>query len=612
MLDVGCWVLGVSPLILALTAFWPPPPADPTPKPSTTTSQKKIDFESQILPIFKRNCLSCHNATDAEADLVLETPATIAKGGEDGPVVVPHKGEESLLIRTAAHEAKPHMPPKNNKVGAEILKPDELALVKAWIDEGATGTVHVKSKTVVWHPLPPGQHPILAVAVTPDGQYAACGRANQIFVYHVPTGQVVARLTDPKLAEKTGRSGWHSSAQRDFVQSLAFSPDGRILASGEYRMVKLWHREPNLPQFTLGAEPATALAVSPDGKWIATAAHDNVIRLWDSASGHPSPWNCSPATLAHVTALAVFARTTSASPPVPRTKRSASNGDVAAGNACSSALPQVRNRRSPSSALAWIIGGKQLASAGGDNSVRLWDFPKDAPKDAAQPLTLTQAKELTGPSKPVTALEASPDGKQLYAGSADNSVRQWAADSGKQVRQMDQGAPVVALALSPNGKTLATAGGNSARLWNTEKGQQLGEMKGDHRTASRLDRATQWLKFQTDEVAYWKGAIDTATKAQTAKADAVKKAKDNVAAADKTLADKKAALDKVTKDAPATPAPAPKDSTKPTAPSTPAPDDKAKTAAQDAVKTAESAKTTAANALKTAEESIKDADEAVS
>ncbi len=596
-----------------------PAPAAPTPKPTAATipapkpaspasnvaTQKKIDFETQILPILKHNCLSCHNATDAEGDLVLETPATIAKGGEDGPVVIPHKGSESLLVRSAARDTKPYMPPKNNKVGADILKADELALLQAWIDQGATGTVHIKPKTVVWHPLPPGLHPILAVAVTPDGQYAACGRANQIFIYHVPTGQVVARLTDPKLAEKTGRSGWRSSAQRDFVQSLVFSPDGRYLASGEYRMVKLWVREPNLPQFTLGAEPATALAVSPDGKTIATAGKDHIIRLWDGASGHA------------LKELACHTDTVQALRFSPDNKRLASASadktlrvwDIAA----ATVTAQVETAP-PVSTVAWVLDGKQVASAGGDNSVRLWDFPKQA----GQPLT--QAKELTGPKQPVTALEVSRDGKQLFAGSADGSVRQWAADSGKQVRQVDHGAPVVALALSANAKVLATAGGNYARLWNAEKGEQKGEMKGDHRAAARLDHANQQLKFATDEVAYWKGAVDTAVKTQATRADAAKKAHDALASAEKTLEEKKAALDKLGRDAtpappaaaaptPSTPAPSSKPATP--APSTPSPAETAKTAAQDAVKSAETAKVTATHSVQVAEAAVKDGDKAV-
>ena len=55
---------------------------------------------------------------------------------------------------------------------------------------------------IAWTQLPPGVNPIFAVAVTDDGQYAACGRANQIFIYHVPTGREVGRLSDFDLITK--------------------------------------------------------------------------------------------------------------------------------------------------------------------------------------------------------------------------------------------------------------------------------------------------------------------------------------------------------------------------------------------------------------------------
>ena len=544
-------------------------PATPIPIP---VLEKKVDFEAHVLPILKRNCLACHNATDAEGDLVLETPATILKGGESGAVVVPGKSAESLLLKSSSRESKPYMPPKNNKVGAEVLKPDELAVLKAWIDQGATGTVTAKAKPVQWKPLPPGLHPILAVAVTGDGQFAACGRANQIFIYHVPTGQVVARLTDPKLAETTGRSGYRSSAQRDFVQSLAFSPDGRILASGEYRMVKLWQREPNLPQFTLGTEPVSSVAASPDGKWLATAARDNVIRIWDAASGQPVKE--LPGHTGAVNSLKFSPDNTRlASGSADKTIRV---WDVAAGKLFTQA--ETANEIS---AVAWVLGGKQLAAAGGDALIRLWLVPEQA--DAA----LTQAKEIPGHTQAVTCLEAFPaDGKQLLSGSRDGSVRHWSVESAKQVRQMDHGAPVLAVAVAPHGKIFASAGGNSARLWNAEKGQQLAELKGDHRARARIGQSEQALAFAKNEVAYWKTASDTAVKKQSEKADAVKKAADAIATAEKTVEEKKAALEKVA-------------------------DDKDKPAAEDAVKKAEDAKATADNGLKTAELAAKQADQPV-
>ena len=48
-----------------------------------------VDFEKEILPILRRNCLACHSSTNSESDLILETPQSILKGGSSGPAVVP-------------------------------------------------------------------------------------------------------------------------------------------------------------------------------------------------------------------------------------------------------------------------------------------------------------------------------------------------------------------------------------------------------------------------------------------------------------------------------------------------------------------------------------------
>ena len=73
------------------------PPADVQRKPISIAKivrKTPVDFEKEILPILKNNCLACHNKTTTKAGLILETPADIIKGGESGKAVVPNRSGE--------------------------------------------------------------------------------------------------------------------------------------------------------------------------------------------------------------------------------------------------------------------------------------------------------------------------------------------------------------------------------------------------------------------------------------------------------------------------------------------------------------------------------------
>jgi len=230
-----------------------------------------VDFEKEILPILKNNCLACHNQTKAKAGLVLETPQAILKGGDNGPAVVPKKPRESLLLKAAAHQDEELiMPPRDNKVTAVALKPEELGLLQLWIEQGAKGLVRAAAP-IAWQAMPPALNTIYAVALTRDGQFAACGRANQLFVYHLPSTQLVARLADAKL----GRA-----AHRDTINALAFSPDGECLASGGYREVKLWRRAKPTNQFKFPA--GVDIVSASNGKWIPAAITNGELRLFET------------------------------------------------------------------------------------------------------------------------------------------------------------------------------------------------------------------------------------------------------------------------------------------------------------------------------------------
>ncbi|MBC8352823.1 MAG: hypothetical protein H8E66_12585 [Planctomycetes bacterium] len=250
------------------------------------TRAEPVDFQKEIIPILQKKCLACHSTSERQGELVLESPQSILKGGDTGVAVVAGKGAESLLLKLTSHQEEPFMPPADNDVAAAPLTSQELGLIQLWVDQGAKGnSQNATLSPANWRPLPPGVNPIYAVAVTQDGQYAACGRANQIFIYHVPTGQLVTRLTDPALQARAGDSR-PGVAHLDLVQSLAFNRDGNLLASGGFRNVKLWRRPGDVFRLKLDTaqEVVTAVAVSPDRQTLAVGA-DKEVKLWDLADG---------------------------------------------------------------------------------------------------------------------------------------------------------------------------------------------------------------------------------------------------------------------------------------------------------------------------------------
>lgn len=224
-----------------------------------------IDYDRDIRPFLKDNCIACHNKTTTKGGLNMETPELMAKGGESDVGIIPGKGAESIMYQAAAHTWDSEMPPKGNKVGAVNLTTQQLALFKEWIDQGAKASPK-KIQVIAWEPLPAGLHPIYAVAMTPQGDFAAAARANQVSIYHLPTQSLVTKLTDESLI-KSGLYKQPGVAHRDLAQALVFSPDGTRLATGSFREVKLWKR----------SIPAAAPVAST--KFTATQDPDNSIKL---------------------------------------------------------------------------------------------------------------------------------------------------------------------------------------------------------------------------------------------------------------------------------------------------------------------------------------------
>src|SRR5262249_30245804 len=154
------------------------------------------------------------------------------------------------------------MPPADEK-GQTPLTPEELGLLKLWIDTGAkddSDTNPAEVRPIELGALPPGVQPIVAVDMTADGARVAAGRANVVQVYDIDSGLEIISL------------GGH----KDIIQSIRFSPNSKLLAAGSYQIVTLW----NVPTgglkatFTGHTDRLKSVAPLPDGSGIVSAGLD--------------------------------------------------------------------------------------------------------------------------------------------------------------------------------------------------------------------------------------------------------------------------------------------------------------------------------------------------
>lgn len=487
-----------------------------------------VDFEKEILPVFKRNCLACHGSRKPKGGLVLETPQTIALGGDGGEVVKPGAPEESYLFQAAAHrEEDGIMPPKNNKVKAENLTPEELGLLKLWIEQGARGEVRA-ARPVEWKPIPPALNAIHALALTDDGQFAACARANRLFVYHLPSQGLAAELVDDQLVKEGLYGSDHGAAHRDFIQSLAFHPEGDLLASGGYREIKLWRRsrpEPSRHLALAGDAGAGLLAVSADGQWLATAQTQGPVSLWHARDGRIV--RTFSELTNDVTALAF-------SKDGRRLAGSGAGPLVVVWNLDDG---QVRARwSSPAAvrALAWLPGGDELAGGGEDRLIRIWKIPENGEVESAT------IREWPAHEGPVTVLRPVPGTEgQLASGGHDGKVKIWKIADGQLVREMTHGAPITDLAIRHDGKRLVSAAGQPVvKLWNAEDGQPVAELKGDRYAAETVIDEERARALASGELAYRKAEVERQEKEQQERETRVAKAKEAFEPAEKAYAEK--------------------------------------------------------------------------
>lgn len=288
---------------------------------SLVEAGRLVSFAKQVAPIFSQRCLACHNARTAKGRLNMETFANMMKGGESGASVIAMKPGESMLQSMI----EDHSMPKD----ADPLTPDQIAIVKKWIETGAkldagvaaTSTLITIMPKLV-QPMPPESYrvavPVMAVAFSPDGNLLATSGYREVLLWNPADGQLVRRIKNLAerphdfefsadgtiLAVAAGTPGQMGEVKLfnvadgsliadlfttdDEVFAVSFSPDGTRLAAGcADRSVRLFNVATRQQQKLIEdhADWVMDVAWSPDGKRIATASRDKTSKVFDSTTG---------------------------------------------------------------------------------------------------------------------------------------------------------------------------------------------------------------------------------------------------------------------------------------------------------------------------------------
>lgn len=282
---------------------------------------------------------------------------------------------------------------------------------------------------------------ILSLAFSPDGRLLATGDVNgEINLW--PIGECQPILTCK------GHAGW--------VHGIAFSPDGKILCSASSdHTIKLWdvYDGSCLKTLTGHYERVRSVSFSPNGKLIASGGSDAKIRLWETNSGQ-----CLQVFSGHESYVwsVVFSPDGSiiASGSEDKTIKL---WDVHTGECYQTLLGHDRWVRT----LAFSPDGKLLASGGGDRTLKIW-----------QVQTGECVTTLTGHNQRLRSVAFSPDGKLIASGSGDRTVRIWNVADGQCLKTLHgHHSLLTSVAFSPDGAILATGGEDrSVRLWQVSTG----------------------------------------------------------------------------------------------------------------------------------------------
>jgi WD40 repeat protein len=349
-----------------------------------------------------------------------------------------------------------------------------------------------------------------------SGRYVAYGRGSEASVYEIPSRQHVGRLIDPSLGE--------NRTHLDLVNSIAIHPNGRLIATGGYREIKLWERVNEVETFSLrdkGLKEVSAVAVSGDGLVMAASDRNGEIKLWNLSTGELFHGDDGPPVKKLVLSHSGQDMAVHSQDSVLRVLHITPDGSIM----LSLPLEQLPV------ASCWDREGRRLGVVLSDGSTSIWTRVKESEYEALHMEGISNAR----------AIEFFGDADGSFAvGLAKGGVRLVDAATGEVkgvIDGIDVSVEQIAIDLPGDRMAIATGDGNGS-IWNLESGDRLVDLGGA--------RMEQHVVLENERaLGLLEGALELAQKESKSVKDELKKETERVAKADGDLKSKQEEAGKV-------------------------------------------------------------------